>query len=231
MEKYKSRRDFFYVLEKFISYFASGEIIDPIDAYVLCFSEEKDKLNLWRGYGNGYNSIAVGYNTAKLEINKKKAGVPFMGKVVYAEGRQKRMMLTYLAKFYETMKKMYKRFPGQKLEVQNCMSSYFVAGILILSLFMKDICWSEEKEWRIIYLFPNKDFLDFKETDKGYVPFIKVPIFKEHAIKCINSVRLPKSPNYALRKKAVEMLWDKFCIEKKNKKNLKVEQSFISIVY
>lgn len=231
MKKFKTNLELFSILEEFINHFAYRETIDPIDAYVLCFSEENDKLNLWRGYGNGYNSIVTGYNTAKLKINEKIAGHPFMGKIVYAEDRQKRMMTRYISKFYENMAKIYKRFPKQESEMRNLIAGHFAAGILFLSLFMKDKYWSEEKEWRIIYLFPSNDFIDFKVTDKGYIPFIKAPIFKEHALKCINGVRLPKSPDFALREKALRMLWKKACNENKIKRNLKVEQSSISIIY
>ena len=35
-------------------------------------SEEKDKLSLWRGYGNEYNSVVVGYDVANLKTDEKK---------------------------------------------------------------------------------------------------------------------------------------------------------------
>ena len=231
MKKYKSKHNLFSVLEKFISILTDKEIICPIDAYVLCFSEEKDKLNLWRGYGNGYNSIVTGYDKNKLEISEQTAGLPFLGKVVYNEDTQKIMMLMFLLEFYEAMEKMYKQFPKQRKEIKEFMSGYFAVGILILSLFMKEKYWNEEKEWRIIYLSPNQNLLDFRETDKGFIPFLRIPIFKEHALKCINEVRLPKSPDFTLREKAIKMLWEKSCIENKIERNLKVEQSSISIVY
>ena len=231
MQRFKSRRNLFSVLEKFISNLTDKEVIGPIDAYVLCFSEEKDKLNLWRGYGNGYNSIVTSYGMSKLETGKQTAGFPFMGKIVYNEDTQKVMMLMYLLEFYEAMEKMYKQYPQQQNEVKDLMSGYFAVGILIISLFMKEKYWNEEKEWRVIYLFPSQDFLDFKETAKGLIPFLHIPIFKEHALKCINGVRLPKSPDFALREKAIRMLWEKTCNENKIKRNLKIEQSSISIVY
>lgn len=154
-----------------------------------------------------------------------------MGRVVYDEDKQKVMMLTFLGRFCLLTKKVHKTFPKQKEEVKKYMSQYFALGILILSLFTKEKYWNEEKEWRIIYLFPSQDHLDFKETNKGIIPFLHIPISKEHVIKSINSVRLPKSPDFNLRKKAIKMLWNKFCNENKMNKKLKVEQSSISIVY
>ena len=64
---YKSFSDF----EKTISKFLQKDKIKNIDAYVLCFSEKKDELNLWRGYGDGYNSIVTAYDVAKMETNVK----------------------------------------------------------------------------------------------------------------------------------------------------------------
>lgn len=224
---YKSFKDF----ENLVSKLSKKEITNNIDAYVLCFSGEKDKLNLWRGYGNGYNSIVTAYDAAKIDSCIKAAGFPIMGKVVYDEDRQKVMMLTFLGRFCLLTKEMYKRFPKQKENVKKYLSYYFALGILIFSLFTKEKCWNEEKEWRIIYLYPSHNFLDFKETSKGFIPFLHIPIFKEHAIKCINNVRLPKSSDFALREKAIKMLWKKFCDENKINKELKVVQSSISIVY
>lgn len=224
---YNSFSDF----EKLISKLTKKEIINKTDAYVLCFSEEKDKLNLWRGYGNGYNSIVTAYDSAQIKANTGKVDFSIMGRVIYDEDTQKVMMLMFLGRFYLLTKKMCKRFPKQKEKVKILLSGYLAMGILILSLFMKEKSWKEEKEWRIIYFYPSHNSLDFKETDKGFVPFLHIPIFKEHAIKCINGVRLPKSPDFALREKAIKMLWDKSCDENKIKKDLKVDQSSISIVY
>ncbi len=224
---YNSFRDF----ENLVSKLSKEEITNNIDAYVLCFSEEKDKLNLWRGYGNGYNSIVTAYDTTKIETSIKTTGFPIMGKVVYDEDRQKVMMLTFLGRYCILTKKLHKKFPKQKEDVKKYLSQYFALGVLILSLFTKEKYWNEEKEWRIVYLFPDRDFLDFKETSKGIIPFLHIPLSKEHVIKCINNIRLPKSPDFALREKAIKMLWEKFCNENKIIKKLKVEQSSISIVY
>lgn len=217
--------------EKLISKLSKKEITNKTDAYVLCFSEEKDKLNLWQGYGNGYNSIVTAYDSAQIEANTETTGFSIMGRVIYDEDTQKVMMLMFLGRFYLLTKKMYKKFPKQKEKVKKLMSGYLAMGILILSLFTKEKSWKDEKEWRIIYLFPSHNFLDFRETDKGFIPFLHIPIFKEHALKCINGVRLPKSPDYALREKAIRMLWEKACNVNKIKRDLKVEQSSISIVY
>lgn len=217
--------------EKIISKLSKKEIINKTDAYVLCFSEEKDKLNLWQGYGDGYNSIVTAYDSAKIKANTETADFSIMGKVIYDEDSQKVMMLMFLGRFYLLTKEMQKRFPKQKEKVKKLLSGYFAMGILILSLFMKEKSWKEEKEWRIIFFYPSHNFLDFKETDKGVIPFLHIPLFKEHALKCINGIRLPKSLDFDLRGKAIKMLWNKFCNENKIKKDLKVEQSSISIVY
>ncbi|MBP5441407.1 MAG: hypothetical protein J6Y14_10960, partial [Fibrobacter sp.] len=47
-------------------------------------------LNLWRGYGDGYNSIVIDYSTTHLELNKNTLGKPLIGKVVYDEREQKK---------------------------------------------------------------------------------------------------------------------------------------------
>ena len=230
IERFSSNSDYFSVLEKYVSKLDSS-IPFNVDVYVLCFSEVKDRLSLWRGYGNGYNSVVIGYDADDLEINENNFGLPLIGKVIYNEDEQKKMMLMYLVRYYEMIEELHKIFPKQKREIEKIMKRFFLVGILILSLFIKEKCWKEEKEWRMIFLNPDIDFLDFKVTDNGLIPFIKVPIFKDHAIKCIKNVCLPKSSNFALREKAVKMLWNKFCNKNDIKKDLKVKESSISIVY
>ena len=141
------------------------------------------------------------------------------------------MILTFLKQYNEAANKILKKFSKLKDEANIDISAFFLVGILFLSLFMKEKCWNEEKEWRIVFFNPEITFLDFRETDKGLIPFVKVPIFKNHALKCIKKICLLKSPNYALREKAIKMLWNKVCNVNKIKKNLKVKESSISIVY
>lgn len=230
-EKLKTKNQYLWVLEDFISSLTKKEIYNIINVYVLCFSEKKDNLNMWRGYGNGYNSIVIDYNTADLDMNGNTIGIPLIGKINYNEDEQKKMMLMYLMQYCELIEKINEHFPSQKNDAVKYMLGYLIVGIVVLSLFMKEKYWNEEKEWRIIFLNPSDELLDFKETDKGFVPFVKVPIFKNHAIKCIKKIRLPKSENFELREHAMKMLWNKFCTSKNIKKDLEVEQSSISIVY
>lgn len=218
-------------LERYIPNNAKKVAFEILNAFVLCFSEETDNLNLWRGYGDGYNSVVINYNTAHLELNKNTIGKFFIGKVIYDEKEQKKMILTFLKQYNEAANKILKKFSKLKDEVNIDTSAFFLVGILFLSLFMKEKCWNEEKEWRIVFFNPEVAFLDFRETDKGLIPFVKVPIFKNHALKSIKSILLPKSSNFALREKAIKLLWSKVCNDNKIKKNLKVKESSISIVY
>lgn len=231
MKTLKTKMIFLQVLEKFISGLTNKDIYSIINVYVMCFSEKKDNLNMWRGYGDGYNSIVIDYNTDDFKLNDDVVGVSLIGKINYNEDEQKKMMLMYLMQYCELIESIDERFTSQKENAVKYMLGYFIVGIVVLSLFMKEKYWSEEKEWRIIFLNPSDDLLDFKETDKGFVPFIKASIFKDHAIKCIKKVRLPKSENYDLRKHAMKMLWNKLCSKNDIKKDLEIEQSSISIVY
>ena len=219
------------VLENLISGLAKKEIFSIISVYVLCFSEKKDNLNMWRGYGDGYNSIVIDYNTADLKIDEKVTGIALIGKINYNEDDQKKMMLMYLTQYCELLEFINQEYPSQKEKAIKYMLGHFIIGIVILSLFMKEKYWNEEKEWRFIFLNPSDELLDFRETDKGFVPFIKAPIFKHNAIKSIKKIRLPKSQNFELRERAMKMLWDKFCNKNNVKKDLEIEQSSISIVY
>lgn len=223
----------FEILEDFVFCMGENKTIDDTEEYILCFTEEKDQLSQWRGYGRGYNSIVINYNPDGLKIGEYSIGTPLMGKVIYDECLQEKIMKEYLLRIYGMIAEIHKRFSIQKEknDAEEELFCDFMEGILTLSLFMKEKCWSEEKEWRIILNKGFDNLLDFKETNKGFVPYVKVPIFKEHAIKCIKDVCLPQSPDFTLRKKAIEMLWGNFCGKNEIKKDLVVNQSSISIVY
>lgn len=231
MDNLKSKKHYLRILENFISALTRKDIYSIIDVYVLCFSEKKDNLNMWRGYGDGYNSIVIDYNTVDFKLNDDVIGVSLIGKINYSEDEQKKMMLMFLMQYYELIEKINEQFPSQKENAVKYTLGYFLVGIVVLSLYTKEKYWNEEKEWRIIFLNPSDELLDFKETDKGFVPFVKIPIFKEHALKCIKKVRLPKSQNFDLREHAIKMLWSKLCKRNNIKKDLEIEESSISIVY
>ena len=78
-QKYKSKYGsklvkVYTVLEKAIEglYNRTAYITQISKDYVCCFSEEKDLLSQWRGYGSDGNGIAIGFNAQllrKLDIN------------------------------------------------------------------------------------------------------------------------------------------------------------------
>ena len=47
----------FEILEDFVSCMGENKTIDDTEEYILCFTEEKDQLSQWRGYGRGRESV------------------------------------------------------------------------------------------------------------------------------------------------------------------------------
>lgn len=150
--------------------------------YVVCFSEEKDKLSQWRGYGKKEKSICLGFDYES--IKEKCKGLEnscYFAKVEYSK--------------IDTISKKLKEY-CDLIELNDdgsglCKDGLFELkkDVFISALFVKEKCWDEEKEWRIV-VHRKKD-LEFKESDKGLVPYIKFKLDDVAAdIKCVT---LPKS--------------------------------------
>ena len=129
IKRFTSNPVHFNVLKNYVSSLGKADLFNKINVYVLCFSEEKDKLSLWRGYGNKYNSIATGYYMSNLGNSKNEIGTPLAGKVIYDEDRQKSMMLMYLARHYEMIEEIHEKFPKHTKKAERFLHNLFLSGI------------------------------------------------------------------------------------------------------
>lgn len=135
-------------------------------AFVTCFCEDGDLLSQWRGYGlnQGY---ALGFDLSELrkqnigEINPVQYGIAnpndfFKGELEYAT--------------YPTA------HPG--------IESYYVTLQLLHRVaFVKNPCFQEEKEWRLLKTieFPNQEEenVNFRASPIGATGYIALPFPKE----------------------------------------------------
>ncbi len=122
------------------------------DTYVFCLSEhdsEKDTdglLSMWRGYGSNGNGAAIIFDTAQMNYSE---GSPLIiSKVSYASQNDRRQWIG--AKFTEFANLLSKNnVPDDKLFLP--VHALF-ERIKIFSIFTKHRGFSEEREWRVVYL-------------------------------------------------------------------------------
>lgn len=122
------------------------------DTYVFCMSEhdsEKDTdglLSMWRGYGSNGNGAAIIFDTAQLG---RVDGSPLIiSKVSYASQNDRRQWIDVkLTEFANLLSK--NNVPDDKL----FLPAYALFERLkMFSIFTKHRGFSEEREWRVVYL-------------------------------------------------------------------------------
>lgn len=136
------------------NFFADNHLIDT---YVFCLSEHDlddidGLLSMWRGYGGNGNGVAIIFDTAKLSEQERSPLV--ISKVRYASVEQRTQILRGLiTKFCEILKRS--AIPNDKLIVA---AHAFFECLKIVAIFTKDKGFSEEREWRVVYM---------RERDQG----------------------------------------------------------------
>jgi hypothetical protein len=190
------------------------EKVDELECfYIVCFSEEKDKLSQWRGYGKKEKSACMcfDYESFKEKCKDQENGCYF-AKIEYGTIDSTSKKIKEYCDLIES------NDDGSGL----CNDGLFELkkDIFISALFVKEKCWDEEKEWRIVVY--QKDKIEFKESDKGLVPYIKFKLSEN--MTELKKVFLPKSV-FDYGALSTEMLLSQ------NKVNANVEKSNIPLVY
>jgi hypothetical protein len=154
------------------------------DAYLCCFSEEPNSLDLWRYYSKNkqYEGYSIGFKTDMFEeiqkdvfykIKNKKYKIQIT-RVIYDNLKKE----DYYRKIINKCYKLYES--GTKLESIN-----FVLGNILSStqLIFKHECFASEKEIRAILYIPKEqsNYEIQYRTKNGYIiPYIEEKFDKKH---------------------------------------------------
>jgi len=170
------RQQLFY--ESFYRYF--NEFIDNqlLDIYVFCFSEHKvdntdGLLSMWRGYGGGGTGAAVIFDAAKIEPTEFS---PLIFRPVTYGSREERT-----AWFEKCASKIAEILTDDHIPDENLylLSSALFDRLKVFSLLSKHDGFTEEKEWRLVYMADwdydrlLKQMLDYTSDRKGIQPKLK----------------------------------------------------------
>lgn len=104
--------------------------------FMSCFSEAKDSLSQWRGYGDDGRGIAIGFDINKLNALKNKGVI--LRKITYHPNMQNVIISNALMD--------YAIYGNDKIEdwINNILPTF------------KPIWFKEEEEWRLVYI-PQKE--------------------------------------------------------------------------
>lgn len=121
------------------------------DIYVFCLSEHDSTttdglLSMWRGYGGNGSGAAIIFDTAQLDYIEDSPLI--IANVIYASQDERRKWIDRkLIAFADFIKNNY--VPDEKLYLP---AYVLFERIKIFSIFTKHHGFSEEKEWRAVYL-------------------------------------------------------------------------------
>lgn len=191
-------------------------LIPRFGPFVTCFSEERDRLSQWRGYGRtaGY---AIKFDGRKLREyildhgakteRSDETSEPLLVnrrtfvKMVYEPSELEHATQEHIAKLWDTIVFILKKLaagdmePPTESEIGD--ASEILPSLILTALRLKDKGFEEEKEYRML-VFANPD--DFAATGRGLTPRVEI----EFDPKCIKEVIVGPGPDRETRLSSVE---------------------------
>lgn len=148
--------------------------------FVICFCEQKDLLSQWRGYGNNGYGYSVGFKTNQLgsDLDFK------LYKIIYSKDKQKEILRKMMDEVISHFRQLIIGVEGidnQGKIADKCMI-IFEKKIINIAARFKHPSFHEEKEWRLIFDYNNKQKpkeIKFRSNINGIIPYIEYPYKKE----------------------------------------------------
>ncbi|MEG8013256.1 DUF2971 domain-containing protein [Sphingomonas sp. 22R3R2A-7] len=188
-----------------------SSVVDGISGYavyIASFSEEKDDLPQWRGYGSSNSAVSIGFRSNRLSA--RFGGYELLS-VIYDEHEQKRIakdLVNIVYNFYKSNAAIDNPATSHFL-IPECLQSFRLMAIYSVLRF-KQPRWHSEKEWRLVAFEREWDAvksLSFRSGVAGLTPFIKMK-GEEKSVPfelMIEEVMIGPSPHQERSKMALEL--------------------------
>lgn len=146
-----------------------SKLREVLPLYVACFCSQGDLLGQWRGYTTAGSGFAIGFNRERLEQHCSKNDVALPIPVIYDAERHARGVKKFVDGAIQTAVKhslTEPSFPDFAEEFVFWLSSFLLG--------MKNACFTEEKEWRILRIKPEPPDLKFRVGRGVIIPYIEM---------------------------------------------------------
>lgn len=169
----------FHLIQIFDMYYSKFDNEGALDTYVGCFSrhdtaDNDGRLSMWRGYGAGGSGAALVLDSKSVPyINPS----PFMlSEVQYLTTHQR---IAWIEKSLKTVANLARTAEGNK-EKLNALAYAWFQRLQIFALFTKHPGFSEEQEWRLVYMKDRDQnnaltsMISYAITPRGVEPKLKL---------------------------------------------------------
>lgn len=158
------------------------------NVYVACFcvhekeDEEDGLLSMWRAYGANGEGVAIVFDTAKLDAQEDAPLI--LAPVSYLSSDARRKWITDQLDMLSTL--IRENEPSED-ELESAAAD-FLERLKVFSLFTKHKGFSEEREWRLIYMSDRdngeryKPMISYLATGRGIHPKLKLKLQGEDAV-------------------------------------------------
>ncbi|ELE9734944.1 DUF2971 domain-containing protein [Enterobacter kobei] len=122
--------------------------IRNLNLCVCSLSEEGDLLSQWRGYSKQHGGYSIGFDSDALALLLSSQGFR-LGKCVYDKEAQIHLVADVINKSLTRYQDMDEPDP-EFVSYASDSAQYFIKELSLIAPLIKDISFSEEKEWRIL---------------------------------------------------------------------------------
>jgi hypothetical protein len=188
------------------------DFVEELQIFVCSFSEAGDQLSQWRGYCPNSYGFSIGFNYSQL---KKHAELQkfMLKKCIYSKKQQRDIVNQYIEKYVASV------LPSLA-EKSNIDKKAIEAFIIILRILptIKNKCFKEEKEWRLISsAFSSskvKERMKFRAGKTAIIPYYEFELAGEGERLPIDSIIIGPTPNRDESLRSVKAVLKKQNIEK-----------------
>jgi Protein of unknown function (DUF2971) len=205
--------------------------IAEVNTCVCCFSERRDDLSQWRGYGGGNAGFSVGFTREWFTQVTETQGLSLRC-CIYDPERQQRLIQDEIDGFFATNAEKEPDHWDRNLGYENPdkprtfkvlphAGDDFANRLALIAPRIKHKPFKNEKEWRLVAASVSVHKLHHRPGRSMLIPYYKIPIGDGDKFDSIREIVVGPTPHPDLSAASVESLaiaagWDRKGLEIRN---------------
>jgi len=186
-------------------------LCDQHQAFVASFSQEKNKLSQWRAYCDHGGGFSIGFAPGLITKRAQAQGFHLV-KCEYDPEKQEKLCEENIADGYRAASQV----KGMRMKLSENVKMLAEFGIPLLSIIpaLKNPCFEEEREWRLVlhHLYiQNTERIQFRAGRDSPIPYVNFELVeKKEDLLEIEEIVIGPNPDVSATKSSVELLVKSF---------------------